>query len=82
MKYKVLRNCYGFQGRYWEKGQVVDLDPTSKPPEHFEPLEKPPKAGAPSKGKQAGNEPGSEGDGKGSADEAGAGAPKQGSKKK
>ena len=34
-KYEVIRNCYGFQKRYWEKGQIVDLDPQQKIPRHF-----------------------------------------------
>ena len=38
MKYRVLRNCYGFQGRYWKRDDIVDLDPKSNPPIHFKPL--------------------------------------------
>jgi len=34
-KYEVLRDCYGFQGRYWEKGMIVDIDPKDNPPHHF-----------------------------------------------
>lgn len=41
MKYRVLRDCYGFKGAYWEKGQLVDLSDHETPPSHFEPLEKP-----------------------------------------
>ena len=45
MKYRVLRNCYGFMGRGWFKGEIVDLDPKSNPGEHFLALEvvEPPK---------------------------------------
>jgi hypothetical protein len=41
MKYRVLRNCDGFMGRYWEKDAVVDIDPALNPPEHFKLLEVP-----------------------------------------
>jgi len=34
-KYQVLRDCYGFQNRYWEKGMIVDIDPKENPPHHF-----------------------------------------------
>lgn len=34
-KYQVLRDCYGFQNRYWEKGVIVDIDPKDNPPHHF-----------------------------------------------
>lgn len=39
MKYRVLRNNYGFQGQYWHRDDIVDLDPKSNPPEHFLALE-------------------------------------------
>ncbi len=39
MKYRVLRNCFGFQNRYWERDSIVDIDPLSKPPAHFHPME-------------------------------------------
>jgi hypothetical protein len=35
-KYKVARNCYGFMGRYWTEGSIVDLPNESRPPYHFE----------------------------------------------
>jgi hypothetical protein len=34
-KYEVLRDCYGFQNRYWEKGTIVEIDSKDKPPHHF-----------------------------------------------
>ncbi|RJO64166.1 MAG: hypothetical protein C4540_04610 [Candidatus Omnitrophota bacterium] len=34
-KYEVLRDCYGFQNRYWEKGEIVEIDPEMNPPKHF-----------------------------------------------
>lgn len=37
-KYRVLTNCYGFLNRYWEKHEVVDLDESLNPPEHFLPI--------------------------------------------
>ena len=39
MKYRVIRNCYGFKGRYWEKDQIVEVDNTEIPPEHFEKIQ-------------------------------------------
>lgn len=33
--YQVLCDCYGFQGRYWEKGMIVEIDPKENPPHHF-----------------------------------------------
>ena len=41
MKYRVLRNCYGFEGRYWQRDDIVELDPKSNPPIHFEPMDAP-----------------------------------------
>jgi hypothetical protein len=38
MDYIVLRDCFGFQNRYWEKGEKVSLAETEKPPRHFQPL--------------------------------------------
>jgi len=38
MKYKVIRNCHGFQNRYWHAGQVVDIPERYNPPHHFEPV--------------------------------------------
>lgn len=38
-KYEVLRDNYGFQNRYWEKGEIVELDPKTNPhPKNFKPL--------------------------------------------
>lgn len=34
-KYEVLRDCYGFMGRYWEKGDIVEIDSKNNPPHHF-----------------------------------------------
>ena len=34
-KYIVTENCYGFKNRYWEKGDVVELDPKEEPPVYF-----------------------------------------------
>lgn len=34
-KYKVVRNCYGFKGKYWEKDEIVVLASDIKPPHHF-----------------------------------------------
>lgn len=34
-KYIVTEDCYGFRNRYWEKGEVVEIDPQEKPPIHF-----------------------------------------------
>lgn len=42
-KYEVLRDCYGFQGRYWEKGEIIDIDPKERPPIHFRLLTAEPK---------------------------------------
>ena len=39
MKYKVTVDNYGFMGRYWDAGTIVDLDESLKPPEHFVPLD-------------------------------------------
>jgi hypothetical protein len=38
-KYEVLRDCYGFQNRYWEKGVIVEIDPKTNPPKHFKKIE-------------------------------------------
>jgi len=35
-QYKVLRNCWGFQKRYWAEGKIVDLPDDANPPHHFE----------------------------------------------
>lgn len=34
-KYTVLRDCHGFQGRYWSKGTVIELADDVTPPKHF-----------------------------------------------
>jgi hypothetical protein len=34
-KYKVLRDCHGFQRRHWLKGAIVEFDDDLKPPHHF-----------------------------------------------
>ena len=39
MKYKVLTDCFGFRGRYWEKGTVVEVSKEENPPKHFAPME-------------------------------------------
>jgi hypothetical protein len=41
MQYRVLRDTYGFKGRFWAKGEVVEIDPKEKPPRHFAPVNKP-----------------------------------------
>lgn len=38
-QYKVVRNCYGFQDRYWREGDVVEIDPKENPPHHFQLVE-------------------------------------------
>lgn len=35
-KYIVIRDNYGFKGRYWTEGEIVDLDKGEIPPNHFE----------------------------------------------
>ncbi len=35
-RYRVLNDCYGFQGRYWEKDQIAEIDPKENPPKHFQ----------------------------------------------
>jgi hypothetical protein len=34
-RYQVTQDCYGFQGRYWDKGEIVDIDPKENPPKYF-----------------------------------------------
>ena len=36
MKYKVLRDNYGFKGGYWSKDQIVTFADHETPPEHFQ----------------------------------------------
>jgi hypothetical protein len=38
MDYKVVTKCVGFQGKKWEVGTIVDIDPSENPPKHFVPL--------------------------------------------
>jgi hypothetical protein len=40
-KYIVERDCYGFQGRYWRKGEAVELSESEIPNHHFKRLDKP-----------------------------------------
>ena len=35
LKYKVVRDCHGFKGRYWTEGEIVDLPEGDNPPRHF-----------------------------------------------
>jgi len=49
MKYLVLRDCYGFKKRYWNKGTVVELDASEKPPHQFQPIAEAPKPKEPEK---------------------------------
>jgi hypothetical protein len=39
MRYRVVRDCAGFRGRFWEKGTIVDIDPSENPPHHFVPAD-------------------------------------------
>lgn len=39
-KYLVKVTCYGFKGRMWDAGQIVDLRDDEYPPKHFERLDK------------------------------------------
>ena len=34
-KYKVIRDCHGFQRRHWLKDSIVELDDSENPPHHF-----------------------------------------------
>lgn len=38
-RYKVIRDCVGFQRRMWKEGTIVDLDDHEKPPHHFQLLD-------------------------------------------
>lgn len=42
--YVATCESYGFRGRYWEKGQKVELQAGEKVPEHFVCLDKAPEA--------------------------------------
>lgn len=40
-KYRAIRSCYGFRGRFWEQGDVAEDVTESEVktiPEHFEPI--------------------------------------------
>lgn len=39
MKYRAIRDSYGFMGRFWNQGEIVDLPPGEKPNKHFEPAD-------------------------------------------
>lgn len=38
MKYKAIRSNYGFRGKYWYEGDIVEIDKDEKVPHHFEPI--------------------------------------------
>lgn len=38
-EYKVLRNNYGYKGRYWEEGKIVKFEDDDKPSHHFQLLD-------------------------------------------
>jgi hypothetical protein len=40
-KYLVETKCFGYKGRLWEKGQIVVLGDTEKPPIHFKRMDGP-----------------------------------------
>lgn len=44
MKYRAIRKSYGFQGRFWDEGDIVDVKDGTRPPEHFAPLSEMPEA--------------------------------------
>lgn len=35
MKFKVLRDCYGYKGRYWKADDIVEFAENDMPPSHF-----------------------------------------------
>ena len=40
MKYKCIRTCIGYRKRYWNVGDIVEVNDTdATPPEHFVPVE-------------------------------------------
>lgn len=47
MRYEVLKDCYGFLNRYWEKGQIVSFGDNEVPPPHFKCLDSPLKMSEP-----------------------------------
>lgn len=36
--YVVSEDCFGFRGRYWNKGEKVELEEGEKPPRQFKPV--------------------------------------------
>ena len=38
-KYQIVRDCYGFKNRYWEKDEIVILEDNEMPPRHFQLIE-------------------------------------------
>ena len=34
--YRVIRNTWGYKGRYWTEGETVELENYEVPPKHFE----------------------------------------------
>jgi hypothetical protein len=38
MKYRVVRDCIGYQNRYWYEGEVVEVPDGESVPRHFVPL--------------------------------------------
>lgn len=37
MRYRAIRNSYGYQGRLWHEGDIIDVGPKDeKPNKHFE----------------------------------------------
>ena len=34
-RYEVLRDCFGFQGKFWKRGECVELGLGLTPPKHF-----------------------------------------------
>lgn len=51
-KYIVKTRCFGFKGRLWEEGTIVDLDDDAEPPRHFELLGKEVKEKEPEKAEE------------------------------
>jgi len=39
VRYRVIRDTFGFKGGYWTEGQIVDLQDDEVPPKHFERLD-------------------------------------------
>lgn len=38
MKYRVIRDCFGFKKRYWKQGDIVEFPDNEEVPCHFEKL--------------------------------------------